>query len=58
MAFRGRFPIAQSGVLTKNVLLFGTISMHVALLVTEISRQDQNFRVVLRIYCQIDYFCV
>ena len=33
----------QRDVLTKNILLFESICMHVAFLVTEISRYDQNF---------------
>ena len=33
----------QSGVETKNILLFCTVFRHVALLVTEISRQDRTF---------------
>ena len=41
---------SQSGVSTKNILLFDTIFRHVALLVTEISRQDQNFRIIPRIF--------
>ena len=50
--FQGRFPAtasSSSGVYTKNILLFGTIFRHVALLFTEISRQDQNFRIIPRI---------
>ena len=44
---------SQSGVLTKNSLLFDTHFRHVVLLVTEISRQDQNFRIIPRILLQI-----
>ena len=43
----------QSGISNKNVFLFGTIFRHDALLVTEISRQNQNFRIIPRM-C----FCV
>ena len=39
----------QSSIKTKNVFVFGAIFRHVALLVTEISRQDQNFRIIPRI---------
>ena len=39
----------QSGVYIKNILLFDTIFRHVALLVTDISRQDQNFRIIPRL---------
>ena len=38
----------QSGVQTRNIL-FGKIFRHVALLVTEISRQNQNFQIIPRI---------
>ena len=52
--FRGRFSgrsfklhnTCQSSVKTKKILLFGTIFKHVALLVTEISGPDQNFRII------------
>ena len=56
MAVLGSFPgcsyklhkTCQSGVQTKNTLLFDTIFRHIALLVTKISHQDQNFRIIPR----------
>ena len=39
----------QSSIQTKHILLLGTIFRHVALLVTEISHQDQNFQIIPRI---------
>ena len=38
----------QSSVQTKNILLFGKIFRHVVSLVTEISHQDQNFKIIPR----------
>ena len=34
----------------KNILLFSKIFRHVALLFTEISHQDQNFKIIPRTY--------
>ena len=54
--FGGRFPVAPSSYINPFsavyrqiiIFLFGTIFRHVALLVTEILRQDQNFQNIPR----------
>ena len=53
MAVRGRFLVTPSSYIKlvravyrqRMFFVFGTLFRHVALLVTEISRQDQNFRI-------------
>ena len=67
--FRGKFPAAPSNYIKlvravyrqRIYYIFGTIFKHVALLVTEISRQDQNFRSIprtLHIYLQTIELCM
>ena len=48
---RGRFPVA------KVYRQSGTSFKHVALLVIEMSRQDQNFRIIPRILFSLYNFC-